>query len=103
LWLTVTDSGGLTDTKLVEVYPQTNTLTVQSSPTGASIGVGSTAAPAPFTLKVVSGSTQSVAAPNQTVNGTSYVFQSWSDGGAQSHQIVVGSDTTLTATFKPGP
>jgi hypothetical protein len=102
LWLTVTDSGGLTDTKLVELYPQTNTLTVKSNPSGASIGVGSTVAPAPFTLTVISGSTQSVAAPNQTVNGTSYVFQGWSDGGVQSHQIVVGSDTTLTATFKPG-
>jgi hypothetical protein len=102
LWLTVTDSGGLSDTKLVELYPQTSTLTVQSSPTGASVGVGSAAVPTPFTLTVVTGSTQSVAAPDQIVNGTPYVFDSWSDGGLQSHQIIVGADTTLTATFKPG-
>ncbi len=102
LWLTVTDSGGLTDTKLVELYAQTSTLTVQSSPSGASIGVGSAAQKAPYTLTVITGSTQSVAAPDQTINGTSYKFQQWSDGLAQAHQIVVGGDTTLTATFQPG-
>ncbi|MBV8950725.1 MAG: PQQ-dependent sugar dehydrogenase [Actinobacteria bacterium] len=102
LWLTVTDSGGLTDTKLVELYAQTSTLTVQSNPPGANIGVGSIAQAAPFTLTVITGSTQSVVAPNQTVNGTSYVFKNWSDGLAQSHQIVVNADTTVTATFQPG-
>jgi glucose/arabinose dehydrogenase len=101
LWLTVTDAGGLTDTKFIELFPQTNKLTVSSSPTGASIGVGSAATPAPFTLTVITGSTQSVAAPDQVINGTSYKFDHWSDGGAQSHQVVVNGDTSLTATFRP--
>ena len=64
--------------------------------------MGSVAQKAPYTLTVITGSTQSVAAPDQTINGTSYKFQQWSDGLAQAHQIVVGGDTTLTATFQPG-
>jgi glucose/arabinose dehydrogenase len=102
LWLTVKDSGGLSDTKLVELYPKTSTLSLASSPTGASIGVGDVAQITPFSLTVITGSTQSITAPNQTLGGQSYAFQSWSDGGAQSHQITVPGNRTLTATFVPG-
>jgi glucose/arabinose dehydrogenase len=101
LWLTVKDSGGLTDTKLVELYPKTATLSLASSPTGASIGVGSVAQLTPFSLTVITGSTQSVTAPDQTLGAQPYAFSSWSDGGAQSHQVTVPGDKTLTATFTP--
>jgi hypothetical protein len=101
LWLTVKDSGGLTDTKLVELYPKTATLSLASSPTGASIGVGSVAQLTPFSLTVITGSTQSVTAPDQTLGAQPYAFSSWSDGGAQSHQVTVPGNTTLTATFTP--
>jgi hypothetical protein len=102
LFLTATDSGGLTDTKLVELFPLTSTVTLQSNPTGASIAIGSGAQATPFSVIVSTGSTQSVSAPNQTIGATHYVFQSWSDGGAQSHQVTVNGNTTLTANFVPG-
>jgi hypothetical protein len=36
----------------------------------------------------------------QTSGGTTYVFDSWSDGGAAVHDIVApATDTTYTATF----
>ena len=34
---------------------------------------------------------------------TGYVFDRWSDGGAQSHQIIVNKDYDLTAYFKVKP
>jgi hypothetical protein len=38
----------------------------------------------------------------QTVNGVTYEFSSWSDGGAATHEITTPSaDTTYTATFLP--
>jgi glucose/arabinose dehydrogenase len=101
LHLTVTDSGGLTDSKIVDLYPFTNKLTLQSSPTGATLTLGSDNHVAPFTIDVITGSTQSIAATDQTIGGTAYVFKSWSDGGARTHTITVTSDKTVTATFSP--
>jgi hypothetical protein len=44
-----------------------------------------------------------VASP-QTVGGTTWTFGSWSDSGAQSHQITLTADATYTATFTtPAP
>jgi uncharacterized repeat protein (TIGR01451 family) len=50
---------------------------------------------------VIVNSTNSVNAPSpQVVGGVSYAFQSWSDGQAQSHNIVAGTtNATYTATY----
>jgi hypothetical protein len=43
-----------------------------------------------------------VRANDQVSSGTSYVFQSWSDGGAREHVIATpATPTTYTATFVP--
>ena len=55
-------------------------LTFESSPAGLQLVVGSSSAAAPFSREVIIGSTNSVSAPAQTFNGTSYVFSSWSHG-----------------------
>lgn len=34
------------------------------------------------------------------VPSTGYIFRAWSDGGAQSHDVTVTSDMSLTATFE---
>ena len=47
LKLTATDSGGLTDTKVLRLDPKTVTLTFQTNPGGLSLTVGSTTAKAP--------------------------------------------------------
>jgi hypothetical protein len=41
-----------------------------------------------------------ISAPNQTIGGNTYTFASWSDGGAQTHTIVVPETAqTYTANF----
>ena len=102
LKLTATDSGGLTDTKTVRLDPKTVSLTFQTTPGGLTVAVNGTSAKASFTRTVIVGSSNSVSAPSpQSKGGQSYTFGSWSDGGAQSHNITAPSAaTTYTARFK---
>jgi len=46
-----------------------------------------------------------VTAPSpQVLGAASYLFRSWSDGGAASHDVTVaGADRTITARFAPAP
>jgi PKD repeat protein len=100
LRLTATDSGGLQDSESVRLDPRTVALRFESSPTGLQLTVGSEATATPFTRAVIVGSTNSLSAPAQTRAGTRYGFSSWSDGGAQSHDIVApDAPRTYTATF----
>jgi uncharacterized repeat protein (TIGR01451 family) len=101
LRLTATDSGGLTNTKTLRLDPRTVTLTFQSSPTGLQLTVGSASSPAQFTRTVIEGSVNTVSAPTpQTLNGTGYVFSSWSDNGAASHSITANASATYTAAYQ---
>jgi glucose/arabinose dehydrogenase len=98
LRLTATDSGELTDTSVVRLDPRTVTLTFQSQPVPLQLAVNGTAATAPFTRTVIIGSTNTVSAPSpQTTGGRTYGFQTWSDGGAQTHTITAPS---LAATYR---
>jgi len=105
LTLTVTDSGGLSDSDSIELDPQTVPLTFQTVPSGMRLAVGSTTAVAPFTRVVIVGSRNSVSAPSpQTVGATSFSFSSWSDGGAQSHELrAPATASTITAVFSVPP
>ena len=105
LQLTVTDSGGLQDTETLRLDPQTVALTFQSAPSGVQLTVGGSSSIAPFTRTVIVGSTNSVSAPSsQVVGGTLYNFQSWSDDGAQSHDIAApASPATYTAQYAAAP
>ncbi len=40
---------------------------------------------------------------SQTVGGTDYNWQSWSDGGALAHDIFANATTTYTATYQAAP
>jgi PKD repeat protein len=105
LQLTATDSGGLADTASVRLDPQTVDLTFRSNPTGLQLTVGSSASTTPFTRTVIVGSHNTIAAPlTQTLNGTSYAFVSWSDGGAAQHDVIASATpTTYTATYQQAP
>jgi uncharacterized repeat protein (TIGR02543 family) len=77
-------------------------VTIQTSPTGLLFSVdGGAAQTAPQTLNLSQGSHTIAVATTQTGSaGTQYVFASWSDGGAASHTITVGSTAaTYTASF----
>jgi glucose/arabinose dehydrogenase len=102
LRLTATDSGGLTDTRTVRLDPKTVTLTFSSTPGGLRLTVNGTAAVATFTRTVIQGSSNTISAITpQTKGKKTYTFQSWSDGGSQTHPITAPiSATTYTARFR---
>lgn len=101
LRLTATDSGGLTGVATLQLDPKTVDLSFRTVPAGLDLVIGSATAATPSSRTVIVGSQNTVSAPSpQTSGGQSYVFSSWSDGGAQSHTITApGANTTYTATF----
>jgi len=102
LRLTATDSGGLTATTSLRLDPRTVVLSFQTNPGGLQLTVGATTATAAFTRTVIVGSRNSVSAPSPQRKGNkSYNFVSWSDGGAQTHDIIApATATTYTARFR---
>jgi hypothetical protein len=104
LQLTATDSGGLQATTSVLLYPQTVSLTFATSPSGLQLVVNGTGGVAPFARTVITGSTNTISAVTpQTANGVNYAFSSWSDGGAQSHNLTANASATYTATYSELP
>jgi glucose/arabinose dehydrogenase/PKD repeat protein len=105
LRLTVSDSGGLSDTATLRLDPRTVDLAFATEPPGLTLGAGQESAATPFTKTVIVGSRNSVTAPTpQSLNGSWQGFASWSDGGTRSHEIVAPAvATTYTATYKPEP
>ena len=104
LSLTATDSLGLTTTKTVRLDPATVELTFTSHPAGLKIAVGAVTGITPFTRTVIANSSNSITAlAPQTQGGRAYSFGSWSDAGAQGHDIVAGpagaAPQTFTATY----
>jgi glucose/arabinose dehydrogenase len=100
--LKVVDSVGLTSTTVRNILPRKANMTFATQPAGLKISLdGASGRITPFTVTGVVGIIRSIAAPTpQTLNGTSYVFQSWSDGGARSHEISTPAvNTTYTANF----
>jgi glucose/arabinose dehydrogenase len=103
LQLTATDSGGLTGTASVRLDPKTIALTFQTNPgSGFQLTVNGQSQNAPFSRTVIIGSANSVSANTpQTVRGQTYQFDSWSDGGAQTHTITApATSTTYSARFR---
>ena len=102
LRLTATDSGGLSDTKVLRLDPRTVVLSFQTIPGGLQLTVGSTTNSATFSRTVIVGSSNTVSAISpQTKGKKTYSFNSWSDGGAQTHVITApAAATTYTARFR---
>jgi glucose/arabinose dehydrogenase/PKD repeat protein len=101
LRLTATDAGGLTGTTSLRLDPQTVDLAFQSTPTGLTLAVGSTAQITPFTRTAILGSTLSISAPSpQASGGKTYEFVGWSDGSAQTHNIVANAPGSYVATYQ---
>jgi glucose/arabinose dehydrogenase len=103
LRLTVTDAQGLTATTSLRLDPRTVDLTLTTQRKAnllLELTLNGTSRPAPFTTTLIRGSTNTVGAPSPQVRGgRQYTFQSWSDGGAQSHSVTVDSTQTLHATY----
>ena len=101
LVLTATDSGGLQASTSVRLDPKTWVLSFASSPSGLQLTIGTFTGTTPFTRTVIrtSRNSLSVASP-QTMGGTQYGWQSWSDAGALAHDVIATANTSYTATFQ---
>lgn len=101
LRLTATDSGALSSTTSVRLDPETVDLVFESQPSGLALTVGPTSQTTPFTRTAILGSTLSISAPSpQALGQTAYEFVGWSDGGAQSHNIVANAAASYLATYE---
>jgi glucose/arabinose dehydrogenase len=100
LRLTATDSGGLSASASVLLDPSTVGVTLDSLPSGLEVTLNADSAPTPFAATVIEGSSNSIGAPSpQTLGGSEYTWESWSDGGPRSHNIVADAPAALTASF----
>jgi hypothetical protein len=101
----VSDSSGLTRTSTRDVLPSKVVLTLSASSQGnpiLSLTLDGQPKTEPYTFEAVVGMIRSIGAPSpQTVDGRTHNWQSWSDGGAQSHNITVPAvNTTYNARFR---
>ena len=95
----VTDSDGLQTTHSSFVFPDKVNLTFDTAPGGLTLYLDGIAHTAPFAYDTLIGFTHTIEARNQADATNSYTFQSWSDGGTQSHQIIVPAVDQSYAAF----
>jgi glucose/arabinose dehydrogenase len=95
--LVATDSQGLSSRVSQRLLPNIVNVNFASSPSGRNLTVNGVTITTPKTIKSWSNYALRVTAPNQS----GQTFQSWSDGGAQSHTIITpSSGGSYTATFR---
>jgi len=102
LTLTATDSSGRSASTTIRLDPQTVALNFATTPTGLQLVVNGTSQATPFSRTVIVGSNNSLSAPTpQALGRWNYAFSSWSDGGAQTHNITASAvSTTYTAKYQ---
>lgn len=99
--LTVTDSQGTSTTVTRDIAPRLVNFTVRTSVPGLSLTLDGQPSTSPINRQGVVGITRALGAPlTQMVNGVTYQFTGWSDGGAATHDITTpSSTTTYTANY----
>ena len=102
LILTATDAQGATASARVDLDPRTVELEVASEPPGLEVGLNNAFSKTDLSATVVEGSTNTLRADSpQQMGGTSYDWQSWSDGGEPTHAISANSSATYSALYSP--
>ena len=97
-----TDSRGLTSRDDLKMLPKRVTLSFATSPAGGRVAVNDVARSTPTSLVSWPGYVLKLTAADQSIGGSPYVFRSWSDGGARTHEVTTpGTATTYTARFAP--
>jgi len=90
----------LTSTSSVTVWPTKVSLSFATAPAGLLLYLDGIAKQAPFTYDTLPKFVHSVEARNSVSGSVTYNFASWSDGGAQTHSIVVpAAGAAYTATY----
>lgn len=100
-YLRAVDAAGQADTTYVEIYPRKASLTVTATGTGRQITLDGQPHAAPYTVVSVVGMQRELGAPSpQVAIDSTWSFTGWSDGGSQTHTIIMPEDdTTFTASF----
>ena len=97
LCLSATDAFDEKGTDCVSLYPNTVNYTLDTVPTGLELPWEGAARKTPFTVTTNVNAAQQLIAPAHA----GYTFDSWSDGGAASHSVRVGSTAKrLVATYQ---
>lgn len=101
--LTVTDANDNSHTVWRDLQPQVSTVTLATNPPGLQLRLDGQPVSTPHVFQGVEGLERNIEAPSpQSGGGTTYNFNTWSDGGAAAHNISTPtSNTTYTATFTP--
>ncbi|MBS3803291.1 MAG: PQQ-dependent sugar dehydrogenase [Oleiphilaceae bacterium] len=102
--LAVTDEDGLTTTDVVTVYPDKANVQLSTSPINTNVFLDGVPLQTPITYDSLINFSHLVSVAGQVcVDGIQYNFESWSDNGALSHEIVVPeTGLQLTANFSEG-
>lgn len=102
IYLTVTDAQGATNVDSVDILPTKVSITLTSNPGGKQLTLDGIPVTASFTFTGVVGIQRTIGAVSpQPAGGQTWVFVSWSDGGAQSHVISTpAAATTYRARYK---
>jgi PKD repeat protein len=103
VFLTATDSHGLTSVITHELRPRLVDLTFATDPPGLTVALNSNSIVGPRTLVSWENYELSVAASDQPDGlGQAWLFDSWSDGGMAAHTITTpAAAATYTARFRP--
>ena len=102
--LTVTDSNGLQTSTSTAVYPYKIDLSFDTAPTGLTLYLDGIAKTTPFVYDTLANFQHSIEARNASTATTTYTFQSWSDGGGQTHTLTVpASAQSYMATYNATP
>jgi glucose/arabinose dehydrogenase len=100
VYLTATDSGGQAVTIFRDIHPRTVQLTLQSDRKQLALTLDGAAVSVGHKFLSVVGVVRTIGAPSPQVRGgVTYAFQSWSDGGAQTHNIVSPTSGTTYKAF----
>ncbi|MEK7643080.1 MAG: PA14 domain-containing protein [Patescibacteria group bacterium] len=101
--VSATDDNGLVSTKSTFVYPQKVNLTFSTNVPGLKILLDGQTTILPKIIQGVVGFIRQLnVVPNQVLGTQGYLFDRWSDDGANAHSITTPNvNTTYTATFTP--
>lgn len=96
IYLTLTDSSGLTDLSIRDILPNKSTITLTSNVPGLQVNLDGQPQTTPNLFEGVVGITRTLQAPSpQSLGGQEYQFQSWSDGGLATHTISTPQSDTI--------
>ncbi|HEX8552530.1 MAG TPA: PQQ-dependent sugar dehydrogenase [Abditibacteriaceae bacterium] len=99
--LTVHDVYGSATSVSRDILPRIAQLQLRTNPAGLQVTLDGQPQTVPVNENSVVGIKREIGAPRQTINGVTYEFSSWSDGGAATHTVSTpAANTVYVANFR---